>query len=662
MQTDEEICFQNRKYLELLSREYPTVQAAASRIISLQASLDLPKGTEHFMSDLHGEYEAFSHILNNASGAIREKVDRLYSNTMTTQEKAVLSTLIYYPEQKLAELKPSIPDLDEWYRITLLRLVEICRMVASKYTRSRVQKALPEEFAAIIDELLNTNFDVQNKEQYYLRIITTIISLGQADAFIAALSEAIKRLVVDRLHIVGDIFDRGPGADVILNALMEHHSVDIQWGNHDILWMGAAAGSMACIANVINNSMSYSNLDVVEIGYGINLRPLATFAGETYGDCSCFMPKLLGRESYKPKDIALVAKMHKAIAIIQFKLEGQIIRRRPEYGMEERLLLERIDRENRTVTIAGRAYPLRDWDFPTVDPSDPYALSPEEREVMDRLKVSFQRSEKLQKHVRFLYSNGELYTCYNGNLLFHGCIPMAEDGSFLKFPVGGRTLSGREYMDYADLMARQGYNAASGTGEKQAGEDFLWFLWSGKNSPLFGRERMTTFERLLVEDQSTWAEPKNPYYRYNQSREHCEAILREFGLTGEHSHIINGHVPVKSRDGENPVKAGGKLIVIDGGFCRAYQPTTGIAGYTLIYSSYGIRISAHEPFTGVANAIVNNKDILSVTTVYETMLDRITVAETDRGQRMMQEIEDLKMLLYAYRRGYIKEAEPKGRL
>ncbi|MDD2955266.1 MAG: fructose-1,6-bisphosphatase [Oscillospiraceae bacterium] len=658
MQT-EEVYFQNKKYLELLAEKYPTVQAASSRIISLQASLDLPKGTEHFMSDLHGEYEAFNHILNNASGAIREKVDRLYANTMTSHEKSVLSTLIYYPEQKLAELKPYIPDLDEWYRITLLRLVEICRLVASKYTRSRVNQALPRDFASIIDELLNTNFDVKNKEQYYLKIISTIVDLQQADAFIAALSSVIKRLVVDRLHIVGDIFDRGPGADVIMEALMDHHSVDIQWGNHDILWMGAAAGSMACIANVINNSMSYNNLDVVEIGYGINLRPLATFAGETYGDCACFSPKLVDQENYKPKDIALVAKMHKAIAMIQFKLEGQIIRRRPEYAMEDRLLLDKIDPAARTVAIGGREYTLRDWDFPTVDPHDPYALSPEEREVMDKLKVSFLRSEKLQKHVRFLYSNGGLYTCYNGNLLFHGCIPMAPDGSFLSFPVGQRRLAGREYMDYADLMARQGYNAAAGSAEKQEGEDFLWFLWAGRNSPLFGRERMTTFERLLVEDQETWLEPKNAYYQYNQSEERCIAILREFGLTGEHSHIVNGHVPVKSRDGENPVKAGGRLIVIDGGFCRAYQPTTGIAGYTLIYSSYGVRISAHEPFGGVQNAIVNNKDILSVTTVYETRLSRITVSETDRGRRMTQEIDDLKMLLYAYRKGYIKEAEPK---
>lgn len=649
---------ENRKFLQVLARQYPTVQAASTEIINLQAILNLPKGTEHFMSDLHGEYEAFEHILNNASGVIREKVDALFSNTMTTQERAVLSTLIYYPQAKLDEIKRTVSDLDEWYRITLNRLIELCRLVASKYTRSKVRKALPEEFEYIIDEMLHNRYDEYNRGGYYQNILTTIIEIDRADAFIEALCSAIKRLVVDTLHIVGDIFDRGPRADIIMDALIRHHSVDIQWGNHDILWMGAAAGSRTCIANVLNNSITYNNLQVIETGYGISLRPLATFAAETYAgsDVSCFTPKLFGEGDYKPKDIDLVARMHKAVAILLFKLEGQIIRRNPSFQMEDRLLLDKIDYEAGTVQIDGRSYPLRDWDFPTVRREDPYTLSPEEAELMDQLAAAFCHSEKLQRHVRFLYANGGLYKRFNGNLLFHGCIPMNADGSFTCFDCG-ETLSGRAYMDYVEAMARQGYYARHGSPQRQYGKDFLWFLWCGRNSPLFGRDRITTFERLLVADESTWIERKNPYYQYSAEEESCLKILQEFGLTGEHSHIINGHVPVRSKDGENPVKAGGRLIVIDGGFCRAYQPQTGIAGYTLVYNSYGIRIISHEPFESRQAAIQGNKDILSSSTVFETVSDRLKVADSDIGRDLHERIEGLRMLLSAYRTGLLKEKQ-----
>jgi fructose-1,6-bisphosphatase-3 len=463
---------------------------------------------------------------------------------------------------------------------------------------------------------------------------------------------------VDRLHIVGDIFDRGPRADIIMDALIRHHSVDIQWGNHDILWMGAAAGSRTCIANVLNNSITYNNLQVIETGYGISLRPLALFAAETYADTdvSCFTPRLLDEGEYKPKDIDLVARMHKALAILLFKLEGQIIRRNPSFQMEDRLLLDKINYDDGTVLIDGICYPLRDWDFPTVCREDPYRLSPEEAELMDQLAAAFCHSEKLQRHVRFLYANGGLYKCFNGNLLFHGCIPMEEDGSFTRFDCG-ESLSGRAYMDHVEAMARQGYYARHGSVQRQYGKDFLWFLWCGHNSPLFGRDRMTTFERLLIADRSSWTEKKNPYYRYCAEEACCLKILREFGLTGEHSHIINGHVPVRSKDGENPVKANGRLIVIDGGLCRAYQPQTGIAGYTLVYNSYGIRIISHEPFESRQAAIEGNKDILSSSTVFETLSRRLRVSDTDAGRELTERSEGLSMLLAAYRMGLIQERQ-----
>lgn len=648
----------NTRYLKLLAEKYPTVQAASSEIINLRAILNLPKGTEHFMSDLHGEFEAFQHILGNASGAVREKVDILFENCLPAAERAGLATLIYYPEEKLAEINVQVADLQEWYRITLHRLIEICRLVSSKYTRSKVRKALPKEYAYIIDELLNANYEVHNKKDYYENIISTIIEIDRADDFIVSVCRTIRRLAVDHLHIVGDIFDRGPRADIIMDCLMDHHSVDIQWGNHDALWMGAATGSRTCIAVVLGNSITYSNLEVLEVGYGISLRPLAVFADEVYrdSDTSRFAVQP-GRDGgdYTAKDMAQAARMRKAIAMIQWKLEGQIILRHPEFGMEDRLLLDKMDLDKGTVRIGAREYKLADTDFPTFDRENPYRLSPEEERLMQQLRRAFLRSEKLQRHARFLYSKGGLYRCYNGNLLFHGCIPMKEDGSFLCFDIGCRGLSGKAFMDHADGLARQGYYAPPNSQEKQFGRDFLWFLWCGRNSPLFGRERIATFERRLVEDESTWVEPKNPYYRYYNEPETCVRILREFGLEGPHCHIINGHIPVRTKDGESPIKADGRLIVIDGGFCRAYQPTTGIAGYTLIYNSWGIKLASHAPFVGRENAIADNKDIISTAQVFERMESRIKIGETDVGQEIRANIADLKALLNAYKSGEIKE-------
>ena len=654
---DKEQVMNNLRYLKMLSQQYPTIQAASTEIINLQAILNLPKGTEHFMSDLHGEYEAFRHILNNASGSIREKIDALYANTLPAYERAVLATLIYYPEQKLEEIKRTVPDMTEWYRITLNRMLEVCRLVGSKYTRSKVRKALPQEYGYIIDELLHTNYDALNKEKYYANIISTIIDIDRADDFVIALATTIKRLVVDHLHIVGDIFDRGPRADIVLDSLMEHHSVDIQWGNHDILWMGAAAGSRLCIANVLNNSITYNNLEVIETGYGISLRPLAIFAKECYSnvDTKCFLPKNPNEISYRRKDIELAAMMHKAIAVILFKLEGQAILRNPHFHMEERLLLDKIDYETGTVTVDGKSYKLRDCAFPTVDKEHPYDLTEEEQDLMEQLRFSFQRSEKLQRHIRFLYAKGGLYKCYNQNLLFHGCIPMNEDGSLMEFDTPEGSLSGKRFMDYCETWARRGYYAQWGTPERQFGKDYLWFLWCGKNSPLFGRLRITTFERLLIADKAAWNEPKNAYYTCLKTAADCRKLLSAFGLTSKYSHIINGHVPVRSKEGENPVKAEGKLIVIDGGFCRAYQPQTGIAGYTLIYNSHGMRITSHEPFAGVNNAIKNNTDILSTTNIFETADSRIKVGQTDAGQETQQTIDDLKLLLSAYSLGIISE-------
>lgn len=651
------VSIERKKYLSLLAQQYPNVRAASSEIIHLQAILNLPKGTEHFMSDLHGEAEAFVHILNNASGAVREKVDIVLRDTLPAHERARLATLIYYPEEKITELVEASPNPAEWYRITLRRLIEICRLCGSKYTRAKVRRALPRWNGDIINELLNKNNDIFNKREYFEQVLTSIIETDCAEEFIISMCNLIKRLVVDHLHIVGDIFDRGPRADIIMNLLMQHHSVDIQWGNHDVLWMGAATGSRACIATVLSNSITYNNLEMIETGYGISLRPLALFAEETYADSdvSCFMPKSAASGEQSTLDVTRAARMHKAIAIIQFKLEGQIIMRNPSFRMDDRLLLGKIDFENATVQLPSGVYPLRDCDFPTIDPADPYALSEGETALMAQLKNAFRRSEKLQRHIRFLYSKGGLYKCFNGNLLFHGCIPLEDNGEFMSFTFDGQQLSGKAFMDWCECVARQGYYAREGTSERQFGKDFLWFLWCGRNSPLFGRDHIATFERRLVEDKSTWSEPKNAYYSFYSQDETCVRLLRAFGLEGNHCHIVNGHIPVKSKDGESPIKASGRLIVIDGGFCRAYQPTTGIAGYTLVYDSWGIHITAHEPFPGRETAIRDNKDILSTSMAFDRSENRIRISETDNGHALQQTIDDLKDLVAAFRRGEIKE-------
>lgn len=647
------------RYLQMLSRQYPTVQAASSEIINLSTILNLPKGTEHFISDIHGEYEAFLHIMNSASGVVREKVDDLLSTTVPKADRDQLATLIYYPKEKMAAIARETPDMTEWYRITLHRLIDVCRLVSSKYTRSKVRKALPKDYAYIIDELLNTNYDFHDKRNYYENIISTIIDIDRAEGFIIAVCELIKRMVVDHLHIVGDLFDRGPRADIILDHLMAHHSVDIQWGNHDVLWMGAATGSRTAVATVLANSIHYNNLEVIETGYGISLRPLALFANEVYRDCDCdcFAAKFAGDDAdqYTEKDKALAARMHKAISIILFKLEGQKIMRNPGFQMDDRLLLDKIDYEHRSITIDGKTYALEDVDFPTVDRADPYALSAEENEVIDQLTSSFQRSEKLQRHVRFLYSKGGLYKVYNGNLLLHGCIPMTADGQMMSFSIGCDDLKGRAFLDHAEAVARQGYYAKPGSAERTMGQDFLWFLWAGRNSPLFGRDRMTTFERRLIKDESSWVEAKNPYYVHYNDPAVVEMLLADFGLSGPHCHIINGHVPVKSKKGESPFKAGGRLIVIDGGFCRAYQPTTGIAGYTLIYNSNYYRIVSHKPFPGKQQAIRENADIDSTSEIFERMESRVKIAQTDIGNALQRQVDDLKALLRAYRMGEVTE-------
>ncbi len=650
----------NEKYLPELSKSYPNRNKVLSEIINLNAILNLPKGTEHFMSDLHGEHEAYSHIRRNASGVIRRKIDMLFSKTITANERAELATLIYYPEEKLDEIKERVSDIDDWYSITLQRLVCICKSVSGKYTRSKVRKCLQRVangYDFIIDELLNNGHDEKNRDRYYDSILETVIKTATAETIIIAISSAIKSLVIDHLHIVGDVFDRGARADIVVDELMKESSIDIQWGNHDALWMGAAAGSRTCIATVLNNSITYKNLDVIEIGYGISLRPLALFAAEQYktSDVSNYMPKgstdgdFLGLD-----DDILIAKMHKAISVIQFKLEGQTILRNPKFNMNGRLLLDKIDRVNKTVLIEGKSYPLSDADFPTVNENEPYRLTSEEAGIMNYLKNAFMRSEKLQKHISFFFEKGEMYTVFNKNLLFHGCIPLDENGEFIKFDIADG-LSGKAFMDYCDRMARQGFFAKNGSAERQKGKDFLWFLWCGRNSPLCAREKITTFERLFVKDESAWAEPKNAYYNSWNDEKIADKILKEFSLGGTGSHIINGHIPIRSKKGEAPLKANGKLIVIDGGFCRAYQDTTGIGGYTLIYNAEGIRISAHEPFRGKVNAISNNADIISDTVVFEHSENKILVRDTDIGDKLKARIDDLNMLLKAFEEGRIKE-------
>lgn len=649
------------KFLLQLAKEYPTVAAASSEIINLQAILRLPKPTEHFMSDLHGESDAFTHILGNASGVIREKVDRVLANEMTRSERAELATLIYYPVQKLAQLKPRQEDLDDWYRQVLYRLISVCRMMSSKYTRSFVRKRLPQGFAYIMDELLHAHYEDHDKGFYYGRILDSIIDIGRADDFIIALAQLIQKLAVYRLHIVGDIFDRGPRPDIILDELMAHHSVDIQWGNHDVQWMGAAAGSAACVASVIHVTLSYNNAETIEDGYGISLRPLSQFAEVVYKDTdvSGFMPKLTEAGDYSPADLMRTARMHKAIAVMLFKLECRLIHRNPEFQMNDRALLEKVDFVRQTIVINGTEYHMKDCDFPTVDPQHPAELTADEHEVLDRLCQSFVQSEKLARHVRFLYAKGSVYHIENNNLLFHGAVPLDENGDFAKVEYGGKTYSGRAWMDQCERLARQGYFAPRESEAHRRGQDFLYYLWCGPKSPIFGRDCMASFEHLFVDGE--FSETKNPYYLYIENEDESAAldtvrrIFEEFGLDFETSHIINGHVPVRASNGEQPVKAGGKLIVIDGGFCKAYHQRTGIAGYTLVSSSRGLSLRSHEPFESTQKAIAENLDILSTKDVFEPSGKRIYVEDTDEGARLRDRIGDLKKLLAAYADGTIKE-------
>lgn len=644
------------RYLKLLSTKYHNIPSACSEIINLQAILNLPKGTEHFISDIHGEYESFTHMLKNASGVIKRKLDDIFGTSLMDKDKESLATLIYYPEEKLEILKESNKDLEEWYKVTLYRLIQVCKSVSSKYTRSKVRKALPKNFSYIIEELLNEQADRVNKQEYYSGIINTIVDIGCADSLIIEISKVIQKLVVDRLHIIGDIYDRGPGAEIIMDALMDHHSMDIQWGNHDILWMGAASGSKACTANVLRISLRYANLSTVEDGYGINLLPLATFAMKYYGNdpCESFIPKALDK-MLDESDKNLYAKMHKAISIIQFKLEGQKIKRHPEFKLENMLLLDKINFDDGTITFEGSTYKLNDTNLPTIDPKNPYKLTKEESELIEKLQGSFLNSEKLQKHIRFMYSIGSLYLVYNSNLLFHGCIPLNEDSSFRTLNICNKEYSGKSLLDLFDKYAREAYYYKDDDNVKNYAMDMMWYLWCGPISPLFGKHKMTTFERYFIDDKKTHKEIKDPYYTYRDSEELCNRIFEEFQLDLEKSHIINGHIPVKTKNGESPVMANGKLLVIDGGFCKAYQPQTGIAGYTLIYNSYGFLLSSHEPFESTKKAIEEEQDILSSTVILENSVTRKRVMDTDIGKELKEQIKNLKKLLVAYRKGLIQE-------
>ena len=642
------------RYLERLSQLYPTIAKASTEIINLQAILNLPKGTEHFLTDIHGEYEAFSHVLKNGSGSVRRKIDDVFGNTMSSKDKQTLATLIYYPKEKMDRIKKEEENMEDWYKITLYRLIEICKCAASKYTRSKVRKALPADFAYVIEELITEKADISDKESYYNAIVSTIIRIGRAEEFIIALSELIQRLTVDHLHIVGDIFDRGPGPHIIMDKLMEHHSIDIQWGNHDVLWMGAAAGQRGCIANVIRICARYGNLDILEDAYGINLLPLATFALNVYKDdpCECF--QLKADSGHTPGEKLMNIKMHKAISIIQFKVEGQIIKKNPGFKMEKRNLLHHIDYEAGTIVLDGKTYELLDKNFPTIDPKKPYALTKEEEDIMERLERAFLNCEKLQRHMRFLLNKGGLYKVYNNNLLYHGCVPLNEDGSLKNVRIYGHSYKGKGLYEVLESYVRKGFYALDGK-EKERGKDMMWYIWLSENSPLFGKDKMATFERYFLAEKETHKEKKNPYYCLLENEKVVDRIMDEFGLQNECRHIINGHVPVKTKNGESPIKCGGKVLVIDGGFSRAYQKETGIAGYTLIYNSYGLILAAHEPFESTEAAIEKESDIHSDSSVGKRVLERKLVGDTDIGKDLKEQIEDLECLLEAYRSGKIAE-------
>lgn len=650
------------QYLKLLSRSFPTIADASKEIINLEAILNLPKGTEHFLADIHGESDAFQHVLKNASGNIKRKVNELFADTISDTEKQELCMLIYYPEKKLQLIKSSDCDMDQWYRTNIHHLVNVCKDVSSKYTRSKVRKNLPNDFSYIIEELLHERFDDYNKGAYVNVIVDTIISTGCADDFIIALSNVIQRLAIDTLHILGDIYDRGHGAHSIMDTLKDYHSWDIQWGNHDILWMGASAGNNACICNVLRLSLRYANLDTLE-EYGINLMPLATFAMEVYGEdpCSEFIPKLQNGDEMDDKTKLLTARMHKAISVLQFKEEATIFKRRKEWNMEDRCMLETIDYANATATIEGNSYAMTSCSFPTVSPDNPNMLTAEEKALMDKLRHSFAVSEKLRKHVKALLSHGCMYAIYNSNLLFHASIPLNEDGSLKEISLynDGTTYSGRDLMHRIGMIIRSAFEHDTTENERLFATDYFLYLWCGKDSPLFDKSKMATFERYFLTDKSVFVEEKGAYFRLRNNEEICDIIMDAFGIEGDNRHIINGHVPVHASRGENPIKANGKLMVIDGGFSEPYHKETGIAGYTLVYHSKGFELVQHEPFTSAAEAIATGSDIKSRTQIVEMSGRRLLVADTDKGKEIRQQIEQLKMLLYAYRHGIIKEKEKR---
>lgn len=651
------------KYLQLLAQSFPNISEASTEIINLQAILNLPKGTEHFLADVHGEYEAFQHVLKNASGNIQRKVNELFGNTLRESDKKELCTLIYYPDQKLELIKASEENIEDWYHITIHQLVSVCRLVSSKYTRSKVRKALPKDFSYIIQELLHERTEDANKADYVNVIIDTIISTGRADDFIVAISNVIQRLSIDQLHILGDIYDRGPGAHIIMDTLSSYHSWDIQWGNHDILWMGALAGNRACQCNVIRLSLRYANLTTLEEGYGINLVPLATFAMETYKNDPCeeFVPKIASADSARidKKTNRLTALMHKAITIIQFKEEAAIIKRNPSWRMEGRMLFDKINYDNGTITLDGKTYPLRSNSFPTINPDNPDVLTPEEQQLMDKLNHSFQVSEKLHKHIRLLLQHGCMYAIYNNNLLFHASIPLNNDGSLKDVEIApGNVYKGKDLLYNIGMMIRTAFQNDSSKDEREYATDFFLYLWCGPNSPLFDKSKMATFERYFIADKATHNEEKGNYFKLRDNEHIVDKIMDAFNVKGENRHIINGHVPVHVSSGENPIKANGKLMVIDGGFSQAYHKETGIAGYTLVYHSRGFVLVQHEPFTSTAEAIQKCTDIKSTTIIVEMSAHRMRVADTDIGRELKKQINDLEHLLYAYRHGLIKEAIP----
>lgn len=652
----------DQRILELLSQTFTNVSAAATEIINLEAILNLPKATEHFVADIHGEYEAFRHILKNASGNIKRKVTDIFGTTMRAGEIKDLCTLIYYPKPKLDLIKSVETNLPNFYQITLNQLVKVLRSVSSKYTRSKVRKALPKEYAYIIEELLHETPDDVKKQAYFNRIVETIVITGQADDFIEAMCNVIQRLAIDQLHILGDIYDRGPGAHQIMDLLYDYPNYDIQWGNHDIVWMGAAAGNAACIANVLRMSLRYANMATLEEGYGINLVPLVTFAMEAYANdpCKAFMPKIDPEDnSHTSKAIQIFAQMHKAISVIQFKLEGHLIAKRPEWGMESRNLLHRIDLEKGTVEVDGITYALNDFHFPTLIPDDPYRLTDEEAELVAKLQHSFRVSDKLQKHMRLLLSHGSIYGIYNGNLLYHASIPLNADGTLKQVCINGDMLQGRPLLDRINTLVRAAFNDDSAPAERDLAVDYFWYLWCGPDSPLFNKSKMATFERYFIDDKTSHKEAKGNYYIKRNEPDVCDAILDEFGVRGQHRHIINGHVPVKAANGENPIKADGKLMVIDGGFAKAYHGTTGIAGYTLVFHSRGFELVQHEPFTSAEKAIINGTDIVSTNQIVELSAHRMRVRDTDKGAALQSQINELMELLYAYRHGFIHERSAK---